>query len=168
MLSLYPYKKFFPKLFQKEKLKLQKLLGKKIIIEHVGSTAIPQMSGKGIIDIIIAFDNKKQINNAVEVLSKEGYYLSEDKDRNDRIFMSSAGVKESTLGDIHLHLVPKDSLPYKNLLFFRDYLINHPEARKEYINLKYQIIKEVKQNRVEYTKKKKEFIEKILELTKKA
>lgn len=82
--------------------------------------------------------------------------------------MSSAKVKESTLGDIHLHLTTKNSESHKNAILFRNFLINHPAEKQQYIDLKYQISKTVNKNRVEYTKGKKEFIESILNLAKKS
>lgn len=51
-------------------------------------------------------------------------------------------------------------------LLFRDYLIEHPVIAKEYQDLKYKLAEEYNSDRVEYTKKKTEFIQKITQLTK--
>ncbi|MEA3329527.1 MAG: GrpB family protein [Nanoarchaeota archaeon] len=59
----YKYRKYdkkYPELFRREKSKLRKILGKKPEITHVGSTAIPGLGGKGVIDILISV-SKKQI-----------------------------------------------------------------------------------------------------------
>lgn len=167
MLKLHLYKRTFPNLFRKEKRKLQKILGKQVIIEHIGSTAIPETAGKGIIDIMLAFRKQEEIKEAVNILTESGYHLWEDRDRNDRIFMSSTELPESQLGDIHLHLTTADSQSFKNALLFRDYLTRHPNERKQYVDLKYAIAKEVGYNRIKYTQKKHSFINKILELARK-
>lgn len=168
MLTLHHYSASFSKLFQKEKEGLQSILGNQCIIEHIGSTAIPRTDGKGVIDIMLVFNNKNEIDTAVKLLVKKGYHLSKENiDRNDRVFMSSAGTRESSLDDIHLHLTTKGSESCKNALLFRDYLTTHPTQKQQYINLKYQIFKTVGGNRVRYTQMKNEFIEKIINLAKK-
>lgn len=167
MLQLHPYKKAFPNLFRKEKRKLQRILGKRVIIEHIGSTAIPETAGKGIIDIMLAFQKQEEIKKAVKLLTKYGYYLPESRDKNDRIFMSLTKLPESALGDIHLHLTTTDSQSFRNTVLFRDYLTHHPNKKQQYIDLKYAISKEVGHDRAEYTKKKHDFINEILELAQK-
>ncbi|MBU1000105.1 GrpB family protein [Patescibacteria group bacterium] len=168
MLTLHKYSNSFVKIFQKEKQKLQRILSNQCVIEHIGSTAIPGADGKGVIDITLVFNNKNEINAAVKLLVKKSYCLSsKNTDRNDRVFMSSAGTRESSLGDIHLHLTTKDSKSYKNAALFRDYLIDHPTEKQQYIDLKHQISKMICGNRIKYTKMKNEFIEKIISLAKK-
>lgn len=169
MLSLFKYKGSFATLFQKEKRGLKNILGNKCIIEHVGSTAIPGVDGKGIIDIMLVFDDIDKIGVAVELLRKKGYFLATDnKDRGGRVFMSLAGSRESTLGDIHLHLTTKDSKSFLNAMLFRDYLIDHPNERQKYVDLKYKISKRVSGNRIEYTKLKSKFIKRIIAKAKKS
>ena len=54
-----PYSEIFPKLFAAEKIRIAKSIETDGVIEHVGSTAIPGLGGKGIIDIAIAVDKEK-------------------------------------------------------------------------------------------------------------
>ncbi|MCL4366030.1 GrpB family protein [Patescibacteria group bacterium] len=61
-----PYDINFPKLFEKERERIRKVLGKSDLIEHIGSTAVPSLGGKGIIDICIATDKKN-----LKVISKK-------------------------------------------------------------------------------------------------
>lgn len=165
MLILHKYTNSFSKMFLKEKHKLLKILGDKCIVEHIGSTAIPGVNGKGVIDIMLVFTNKKEINIAVKKLAKKGYCLSgNNKNRKGRAFMSSAGVRESALGDTHLHLITKDNDSYFNAVFFRDYLINHPREKQKYIDLKHQILRAVEGDRKKYTQMKKEFIKRTVKL----
>lgn len=168
MFHIYKYNDSFPFLFQNEKNNLKKILGNICLIEHIGSTAIPGMDGKGVIDIMLIFEKQSEIKVTIKLLQKNGYFLADDKiDRKNRIFMSSTGIKESSLGDIHLHLTTKDNDAYLNAVLFRDYLIKHPKAKKEYIDLKYQLFNKVVGNRPKYTELKSDFIKKIINLAKK-
>lgn len=165
MIPIYPYSAEYNKKFREEKAKLQGILGGKCRIEHFGSTAIPGVLGKGVIDIIIGFNSWADIQKAIPLLQINGYFLSYDKQRKDRIFLSTAGEKESSFLDIHLHLTNKNSSYLKDVLLFRDYLKKNIELKKQYNQLKEQIIKTVKNDRRLYTKLKSNFIKEILNLT---
>lgn len=162
--KIYPPSNCLINRFQEEKARLTRLLsgGK---IEHFGSTAIPGVYGKGVIDIMVAFSTKQKIDDAIKILTKNGYLLlkGNQKTRGDRIFFSTSGKKESSKGDIHLHLVLKGSQDFKNALLFRDYLIKHPQWAKEYSDLKFKLQKQ-SQNREQYTQMKKGFIDKVIAL----
>lgn len=167
-MNLYKYSDSFSSLFENESIKLKKILGNICLIEHIGSTAIPGMDGKGIIDVMVIFEKLENIEPAIKLLQKNGYFLTDDKiNRNERVFMSTTGIKESGFGDIHLHLTTKDNDAYLNAILFRDYLIKHPKEKKEYIDLKYKLFNEVNGDRPKYTKLKSDFIEKIIDLAKK-
>lgn len=167
MLTLYKYSDDFPKLFQQEKQELEKIIGTTCQIEHIGSTAIPGVDGKGIIDIMLVFTNQSEINNAVNLLKSAGYVLPEDTiDRGGRVYMSSVNSNNSSLGDIHLHLEHQNSDSCKNAILFRNYLISHPTEKQRYIDLKYQLVDTVNGDRAQYTNLKAEFINKIIKLAK--
>lgn len=165
MIYIYPHSAEYNKKFREEKAKLQGILGGKYRIEHFGSTAIPGVLGKGVVDIMIGFDSWADVRKAIPPLQINGYILSYDKERKDQIFLSTAGEKESSFLDIHLHLTNKNSPVFKNALLFRDYLKKNKQLRRQYNELKKQIIKTVKGDRRLYTKLKSNFIEKVLNLT---
>jgi GrpB-like predicted nucleotidyltransferase (UPF0157 family) len=140
-------------------------LGEICLIEHIGSTAISGVDGKGVVDMMLVFENLEDIESAVNLLQEHNYFISADKiHRNGRIFMSTSGERESEPGDYHLHLVTKENEDYANAILFRDYLIQHPKSRQDYIDLKYKIFNEVTGNRPEYTKLKTEFMRNIIDL----
>jgi GrpB-like predicted nucleotidyltransferase (UPF0157 family) len=164
---IYKYSSSFVSLFQKKRDELKKILENSCLIEHIGSTSITGMDGKGIIDIMLVFDDAKKIKTKIKILQKNGYFLIKDNiDRKERTFMTSSDKKESILGDIHLHLTIKNSDDYLNAILFRDYLKKHPKEKKEYIDLKYEIYKNVDGNRSKYTELKSDFIKKIINLAK--
>lgn len=162
MVRIYPYSPEFTKKFKKEKARLEMILGDGVIIEHFGSTAIPGVLGKGVIDIIIGFDSWADVQKAIPLLQRNGYILSYDQQSKDRIFLSTAGEKESGFLDIHLHLTNKNSSVFEDVLLFRDYLRKNVKLKKQYNQLKEHLVKTVKNNRRLYTKLKSNFIKEVL------
>ena len=61
--------------FNKIKKELLEILDNKCIINHVGSTAIPRMSGKNIIDILIGVNNIHELEYASQILERNHFYL---------------------------------------------------------------------------------------------
>ena len=168
MLKIYKYSESFPSLFEKEKEKLKKILGQICLIEHIGSTAIEGVDGKGIIDIMLVFEKQNEIDSIIKLLQKNGYFLADDNaDRKGRVFMSSSGAKESGFGDIHLHITTKENGSFLNAILFRNYLIKNLKEKQEYVDLKYKLFESVEGDRKKYTQLKSEFIEKIITLAKK-
>lgn len=138
-----------------------------IDIQHVGSTAIPGLSAKPIIDIQISaksLDAMKVI--AVPLLQKLGYEFWHDNPDPERMFfvkgMPTYGEKRTH----HIHIFNHDSKHWYNKIVFRDYLISHPDCAKEYEELKYHLSKVHFYDREKYTDEKKAFVNKILQLAK--
>jgi GrpB-like predicted nucleotidyltransferase (UPF0157 family) len=163
MLKIYKSKKSFGKLFINTKKELENILGDDCIIEHVGSTAIPGVDGKGIIDVLIGFDNEEQIIKAADKLLRHGYFSARKKleGRKDRVFMSSSN-DDTTIGDVHLHMVLKNSADFIDFIKVRDFLRQNPDEAEKYSELKYKIAKDAGFDREEYKKQKSKFIEEIL------
>jgi len=159
-LKILPYYQKFLKDFEKEKDKISKALkGEDIEIYHIGSTAIPGLGGKGIIDIMLAINTWKDLDNIIGKLKAMGLKHVHPKEEG-RVFLSKEGITK--IGDIHIHIVKKGCKPYKNLLFFRDYLRNHKEEAEKYFNLKLKWLKMFKKDRKKYTEGKIEYVKDIL------
>ncbi|MBS3083859.1 GrpB family protein [Candidatus Pacearchaeota archaeon] len=133
----YKFEKYNPIykiLFQKEKAKLIKIFPKSQI-EHVGSTSVPDLGGKGIIDIAISAP-KNQINNSIKLLEKNGFeYKIKPLDKK-RKFLQKIKSYRKKQRRIHIHLTNKNSIIWKSLIALRDYLIKNKEAREEYAKIK--------------------------------
>jgi len=155
-------KRDFSRTFAVNERRLRSILGDMCAIEHIGSTAVPGVDGKGIIDILIGFDDSQQINQAIPKLLDNNYFRGRNpSSRKDRIFMASS-MDDTKRGDIHLHLVLRTSKDFYDFIAFRDYLRHNPKEAKKYSDLKYRIIEEVGDNREEYKKRKSHFIEAVL------
>lgn len=157
-----PYSENFPKLYKKERAKLIKILPKDIKMEHVGSTAIPGMGGKGIIDITVAV--KKGKNKMKEVLIEKKYEIMPHASGEERISFKKIYKNKNKERRVHVHLTAHDGIEWKGVLAFRDYLIKHPNVAKEYAKIKREAVKIAKGEGKLYRKHKEAFIKKITKL----
>lgn len=157
-----PYDSIFPKLFSKEKNRLKKFLGRGILIEHVGSTAVTGLGGKGIIDIVITAPDKNDLLNVSSQLIEAGYYHDPDDGTKERLFH---GRVVSDDRRYHIHLTFKESKDWKDMIDFRDYLRVHPEDLKKYAEIKKCAAEISNEDREVYMKTKEPA---ILEIIKKA
>ena len=155
---LHSYQKAFPKIFIGAQKQLKTVLPANTEIHHIGSTAVPGLGGKGMIDIMIALPNWRQEEKIISLLTGAGYKHLHPRYRG-RIFMSPDA--ETHFKDIHLHIVLKGSADYKKLLFFRDVLRRNQKLVQEYQKIKNDLLK-LKIPRAEYTKRKSLFIENII------
>ena len=131
-----PYSEIFPALFQKEKERIYSHIKSTLSIEHVGSTAIPGLGGKGIIDIAIAVP-KEDIPLFIPQFESIGYEFRPSFSTPDRAyFIIYLPDPEEGTRRYHLHLTYLESNDWKGLIAFRDHLRTHPEDAKEYSELK--------------------------------
>jgi GrpB-like predicted nucleotidyltransferase (UPF0157 family) len=146
---------------------LRKDLDESIPINHVGSTAIPDMVGKNIIDILVGTFDKKQFEELTNYFIQKGYRASE-KSRTDiyQFFASREG--ETSSGDVHIHLVKIGTERYDEFIILRDYLLNNKEEAINYSNLKKELIESGIVDRKEYKKAKSEYVTKLIERAKNA
>jgi len=164
----------WPELYLQEAAFLERLFGKDMILrtEHFGSTAIPSLASKPSIDILVeipSFDEAKKI--ILPVLEQKGYVHLWQSDRSvgHMMFVKGYGPDGYIQGMqlYHLHMAPADH-PIWECLLFRDYLREHPEARKEYEGLKYGLAEKFRTDREAYTDGKEEYVNRIMENVKKA
>ena len=156
-----PYSNSFPQLFEKEKLRISSIR-KDMIIEHVGSTAVPNLGGKGIIDIAIGV-NIEQMDFVAKGLQALGYEFRAIWDTPDRRYfkMDLPDLEEGTR-KYHIHVMDPESIEFKEMIFFRDYLRDHPDEAKTYGDLKRKAAEEIEENGEKYRKLKEPIFKKIL------
>jgi GrpB-like predicted nucleotidyltransferase (UPF0157 family) len=160
------YRRDFKEIFELNKRRIRECIGPNPRIEHFGSTSVPGLPGKGVIDIIIGFKDKAQLSAAARKLSSIGYFISKrgQRARGSRIFLSSRRG-ESGIGDVHLHLVPEKSEDFKMALMFRNRLRRDKALREYYIRIKREAARAAKGRREFYTELKSEFVEKVSKLS---
>ena len=158
----YKFRKYdsnYPKLFQLEKLKLRKILGKSIDIEHIGSTAIKGSGGKGIIDILVGA-NKKNRNKIKSKLQENNYKVPVGGDKN-RIFLEKDYKHKRKIRRVHLQLVLKNSSAWKTPLKEREILRKDKKLAKEYEEIKKKAVKKAKGKGKIYRDAKEKFLSKL-------
>ncbi|MEO7098281.1 MAG: GrpB family protein [Luteolibacter sp.] len=157
---LVPHQLGWCNAFMNEKERLTGLLGNAIIqVEHIGSTAIPQLAAKPIIDIAIGVQSLEVTLSWPAILGREGYtYFGDRESRGDDFY--AKGPEENRT--IYLHVVPKDGLRWREYLFFRDALRADDDLRKKYENLKMRLSVCHVSTRACYTSAKTELISEIL------
>ncbi len=101
-------------------------------IEHVGSTAVPGLCAKPVIDACIVVASRRDIPYIVKALTKVGYTHRGDLGVPER----DAFAQPAELPRHHLYASPRHSLSLKNNLGVRDYLRAHPEEARAYGDLK--------------------------------
>lgn len=157
--------KEYPKQFQKEKRRIAEALGKNITIEHIGSTAISNLHGKGIIDILIAFSDFKEFFKVKQKLEQLGYIYKESAGNENRLFFSDKDLKSPDV-KFHLHIVRKNSEEHLEPILFRDYLKKNPEEIQKYADLKISWLEKAKSPR-DYLNAKTPYVKSVLKKAKK-
>lgn len=146
--------------FESEKQRLQDALGGSISdIEHVGSTSVPGLAAKPIIDMIAAVDDLSAYQQLIKPLTALGYEFMPERVFADRVFFPK-GPRENRTH--HLSLVVKGSEGWTQPVLFRDYLRNNATAREQYQTLKTQLAAQYPDDRASYTKAKEQLIKQLL------
>lgn len=137
-------------------------------IQHVGSTAIPQLFAKPILDIDIILFNKAWIEDISAILKRIGYHSRGDQGIPGRFAFrqetdrTPITIQNRKWQEHHLYVCFSDSLALKNHLLFRDALLKDPKLVQEYSHLKIALTHEIGMTREIYTRKKTDFILSVL------
>lgn len=154
----YVFRKYdvkFKAQFRIEKKKLQKIIGQDAIIEHIGSTAVPGLGGKGIIDILISVP-KKELNKNLKILEKNGFEYEKIGLDNERKLLR----KYKKGSRVHIHLTYLNSNIRRSFIVVRDTLRRSKLLREKYTKIKKEAIKNMKKGQ-KYGDYKSEFLRSI-------
>jgi len=125
-------------------------------IEHIGSTSVPGLGAKPIIDIMVAIRSLDDAAHCIEPLRALGYrYHPEFEDTLPERRYFNRGPRDD---HYHLHMVEPTSGFWERHLLFRDYLRTHRETAQEYERLKRALAAQYRDDRSGYTDAKTEFI----------
>ncbi|MBQ6239620.1 MAG: GrpB family protein [Firmicutes bacterium] len=130
-----PYDEAWADRFAEIKTEIEAALGELVFrIEHVGSTAVPGLSAKPIIDLDVVIRDSSAFHAAAAALEAIGYQHEGDLGIAGREAFRYDG--KDHLQKHHLYVCAQDSAELKRHLAFRDYLRTHPEAVREYSRVK--------------------------------
>ena len=159
-LKLVPYAAQRKRFFEAEKALLHAAIGDYVLaIEHVGSTSIPGMIAKPILDIGIAVRDYEQARICVQPIRGLGYEYRGEQGMPRRHYFVKGDPRTH-----HLHVLEATSLDWENMILFRDYLTQHSEAASQYAELKLELARRFPSDREAYQDGKAPFVERVLEL----
>jgi GrpB-like predicted nucleotidyltransferase (UPF0157 family) len=174
--EIRPYDPGWIRLFEQESAHLRSCLPAELIrrIEHFGSTAVPGLAAKPIVDILVEVtDLERTKTEIVPLLESQGYdYFWRPTIGDDGLPFYAWFIKRDPTGvrTHHIHMVEggEQFAVHWERLLFRDYLIAHPNVAKEYELLKHRLAAESPRNRATYTQAKTGFIERVMKEIKNA
>lgn len=150
------YEDIFPQLYNNERKRIGKVIPRNVLIEHIGSSAVLNLPGKGIIDIMIACPKKDMIK-INEKLEKIGYETGISSDKG-RIFLKREAKIDGKFRRFHIHITSLNYKLWKNAICFRDYLRENPDVSSKYGKLKKKAIIKCNDKGEIYKKLKNKFI----------
>ena len=165
--TIVDYNARWPALYDEEKGRILAAIDPWVAdIQHVGSTAVPGLGAKPIIDIMVGRRSLDDARHCIAPLETIGYqYIPEYEDElpERRYFRWPGGDTYRGRGSHHLHMVETTSDFWRRHLLFRDYLRRHPEVAREYECLKRELAARYGADREGYTEAKTEFITSVEE-----
>lgn len=159
--ELSEYNPEWPSKFEDEKEFLMEVIGRWFFgsVEHVGSTAIPGLIAKPVIDIMFGVKSLEESHPAVDVLVQNGYeYFPYKRDVMHWFCKPSDAFRTH-----HLHLISYESPLWEERIQFRNLLLSNQEIANEYAALKKELASRYRNDREAYTQKKWPFIQQMLE-----
>ena len=151
------YDPLWPEIFQKHAAIIAQALGKKAItIEHVGSTAVPGLAAKPIIDIDVLVEDSSNEEAYLPPLLAAGYVLRvREPDWHEHRMLRTPEL------DVHMHIFSLGCVESTRHLAFRDHLRSHPTDRLRYEAVKRKLSKEDWPDMNDYARAKSEVVEEI-------
>ena len=154
-IQITDYDPAWAKEFEAEKQLLQSAFkGCTVSIEHVGSTAVPGLAAKPIIDIEVGVAHFADWRSVARLAEKVGYIYMPDRVFEEYVFMPKGPEGCRTH---YLHIAAVDSDEWRNVITFRDALRSNTKLRDDYVALKHALAAKFA-NRADYTAAKAEFI----------
>ena len=159
-IEVAPYDARWPAAFEQERALLAEALGPWLAgpPEHIGSTAVPGLAAKPVIDIMAPVHTLAASRPAIEAARELGYVHYPYKPDVMHWFCKPSAAHRTH----HLHLVPLGSPLWRERLAFRDALRADPELRASYQALKLDLAHRHRLVREAYTDAKTPFIEQVL------
>ena len=160
---LSKYDESWAEYYETEKELIVQSIGIDIIvrINHIGSTAVPNLIAKPTIDILVEICHNTDLKFLKDRLDEAGYIFSEQPGKPAPHMMFMKGYTPQGFADKIFHLHVRYFGDWDEL-YFRDYLISHPDTAEKYGKLKLRLKEKYKHDRDGYTQAKSDFINKVV------
>lgn len=135
-IEVTPYNKQWAWMYEEEANKLRLIFGEQLVaIHHIGSTPVPELDAKPVIDIMPVVNDIKLVDEHNHFMQEIGYESKGENGITGRRFFQKGGDNRTH----HVHIFQVGSIEIERHLAFRDYLREHPKAVQEYGRLKQQL-----------------------------
>jgi GrpB-like predicted nucleotidyltransferase (UPF0157 family) len=153
------YNPAWSKRFLEEAAQIRQVLGRELVaIYHMGSTSVPGIKAKPIIDILVEVQDIEKLDGLNDHLVRLGYEAKgEFGIIGRRFFIKNDGAVRTH----HLHVFQSGHSEISRVLTFRDYLCSHPEEAQAYGQLKEALAQQYPSDRESYTEGKTDFIREL-------
>ena len=157
-LSIVPHDPSWKKKFADESDKIRQALGRNVLaIHHIGSTSIPNILAKPIIDILVEVSRIDKVNNHAERMSDLNYESLGEHGINGRRYFRRFGPDGHRA--FHVHVFESRSKLIMRHIVLRDFLLAHPDKAQEYSDLKSRLIADGATTSDAYQSSKATFVE---------
>lgn len=182
-IAIVPYSPQWPEDFRREKARIRQALAafESLRVEHIGSTSVPGLAAKPIIDILVGVAGEEMLAASVAPMQAAGFaYFKKYEDGMPyrRLFVklhSPEGRPTPTLVDVgddivtgrdllslaNIHLLVYGTPHWHRHIAFRDYLRAHPEVRQAYEDVKKEISRRDFHDTLEYNAAKNDFVKRV-------
>jgi GrpB-like predicted nucleotidyltransferase (UPF0157 family) len=157
-ITLAPYDPAWPSLFTRLEVRVRKALGEDVLLlEHVGSTSVPGLSAKPVIDMVLAVADSSDEPSYVPRLEEEGFVLRiREPDWHEHRMFKAPEVQG------HLHVFSEGCEEIERMLLFRDWLRSQPDDRRRYEEAKHGLAARTWKYAQNYADAKTKVIQEIL------
>lgn len=164
--ALVPYDAQWPMRYVELETRLKRILPRMLAqrITHIGSTAIPGLSAKPIIDIQVEVSDMEAVKrDMVPIMEAEGYEFVWRPTMGDEAPYYAWFIQRDAAGErmVHVHMVQPGQASVDRIIF-RDHLRSDPEEAARYEALKEELAKRFPKDRETYTKHKTDFVNEVL------
>lgn len=158
---LVAYNPQWPFMYEEEKERILDVIAPHVVaIEHIGSTAIPGMAAKPIIDIMVAVHRIEVADECIGLLQSIGYEHPPKAQFQEKRFLRKGRWEAATH---HLHIVELASDEWEMALLFRGFLRSNAKEARQYEELKHGLAGRHRLDRGAYTEGKATFIERMID-----
>jgi len=158
IVEVVPYNPNWKQKFKEEAKKIKNIFEEIFVdIHHIGSTAVPLVKAKPIIDIMVEVEDINKVDDYNKQMEELGYEALGEYGIPKRRFFQKRGNKRTH----HIHIFETGSPQIKRHIDFRDYLISNSKVAEEYSLLKENLAKKYRYDIDKYQEGKESFIKKI-------
>ncbi len=163
-IEIVNYNPDWANMFERESASIRTVLRKDMVaeIQHIGSTAVPGLAAKPVVDIMVGLHRLSDGQRTVKPLEGLGYVYWRDNPDFEKLFFVKGMPPYGEKRTHHVHVVEVNGNFWQRL-FFRDYLRMHPLEARRYETLKRALAERFRDDREAYTQGKSDFIREVME-----